>query len=134
MRSSRNRPSWPARPLLRSTRPWLAFAPTRSCRSGWFTTPAFRPLFRRRLCRPKSLRLPRPPPLLCPPPPPPPRPPRPFPPSPLVSPLGEAAVIAALRCRRLRLWLRRVNGVVAIQPFLGRIVDVLAGLHLLGAR
>ena len=37
-----------ARPLLRSTRPWCGSVPTRSCRSGWSTTPAFRPLFRRR--------------------------------------------------------------------------------------
>ena len=27
---------------------WSAFVPTRSRRSGWSTTPAFRPLFRRR--------------------------------------------------------------------------------------
>ena len=39
--------AWRAMPPPRSTGPPSEFVPTRNCRSGWSTTPAFRPLFRR---------------------------------------------------------------------------------------
>ena len=44
----------------------------------------------------------------------------------------EAAFGDAFRGRCLRLGLRRIDRVVAVQAFLGRVVDVLTGLQLLG--
>ena len=203
MPSSRSRWPWPATPPLRSTRPWCGSVPTRNRRSGWSTTPAFRPLFRRRR-RPRSPRLRRAPVCRCqragpgarylcpvrsgrseearaagpaqaqdcegrrPMPSQPLRLPsnshfrlfrrrpeqhlvRLAPPSasdlarqlrdlvgkavvagqPLVLFLQETAFIDALGGRRLWLGLRRKDRVVAGQPFLGRVVDVLTRLQLL---
>ena len=63
MRLPRSRLPWQS-PPQQLTRPSFEFVPIRNCRSGWCTTPAFPPLFR----RPPPFRLPqrrpRPPPKL----------------------------------------------------------------------